>query len=241
MNHAEQVTGAAPMGTAREMSCRWALREVDRGGGAQNGECKRAAGPHRARGGFKTGTLWEREQHRSHPGDLDWAVQSSQDWDGQGKRECKAQERGSRVATGQTWECYRGSSEMIVRSGCRARSRIKNSTTAEWQDWGYFRGVSSAGVGQQGAEQQGPDSREEPKDSRVQSSCLDCCLQHRHLLFCSPRPSSVQIAWTGWRRQQHPSSPGIYPPGQQDARSTDRHSQVLPWNEGRLQPGVYLV
>lgn len=34
-------------------------------------------------------------------------------------------------------------------------------------------------------------------------------LQHRCLLFCHSGPSGVRIAWTSWRRQEHPPSPGI--------------------------------
>lgn len=70
MNHAEQVMGAAPMGTAREMSCRWALRGVDRG-----------------RGGSKRGVQEGCRATRSSGG--------VQDWDSVGERAAQVSSWGS--------------------------------------------------------------------------------------------------------------------------------------------------
>ena len=116
-----------------------------------------------------------------------------------GRREesIKAQERGDRGSTGQSWESYRGSSEVTVRYGWGGRSRIRTAPQLNCRTESTL--GRSAVLTWDGKELRGRSQAHGKSQETVVCSpaiMTVSTLQHRRLLFRSPGPSGVQIAWT---------------------------------------------
>lgn len=103
-----------------------------------------------------------------------------------------------------------GSSEMIVRYGWGGRPRIRTAPQLNCRTEGTSgRLAVLAWDGKELRVRSQVHGKSQETVMHSPAIMTVSTLQHRCLLFCRPGPSGVQIAWTCWRRRQHPPSPGI--------------------------------